>query len=323
MKWVSATGRGGSTRAALLPVVFARWSRVSRQPPREDHPLPVAEQLTGPDAVHAEGPVWSTKWDGLRWVDLLAGDVLHLDQVTGQVDRWHVGKVAAALRPRVGGGAIIATERDFVLADTIDSPVRHVAEGIAGRGIRFNDGACDPDGDFYCGTMAYDETPGAGALYRISATDYSVHKVLGDLTISNGLAWTAEGSLAYYVDTPTGRIDVFDHDDDAGLVNRRQFVTVDPANGYPDGLTVDSAGGVWVALWNGRAVRHYDSTGTLADVIEVPPSQVTACTFGGPDLTDLYITTSATGAGAADKDAGAVYHYQAGVTGIPVLPFHG
>ena len=285
--------------------------------------MPVAEQLTGPDAVHAEGPVWSTEWAGLRWVDMLAGDVLHLDQGTGQVDRWHVGKVAAALRPRSSGGAIIATERDFVLADSIGGPVRPAAEGIAGPGIRFNDGACDPDGDFYCGTMAYDESAGVGALYRISATDYCVDKILGDLTISNGLAWTAGGSLAYYVDTPTGRIDVFDYDSASGLVNRRPFVTMDPTHGHPDGLTVDASDGVWVALWNGRAVRHYDSAGTLADVIEVPPSQVTACTFGGPDLRDLYITTSATGAGAVDKGAGALYHYQAGVTGIPVLPFHG
>ena len=285
--------------------------------------MPVAEQLTGPDAVHAEGPVWSAEWGGLRWVDMLAGDVLHLDGFTGQIRRWPVGKIAAALRPRSSGGAIIATERDFVLADRIDGPVRLVAEGIAGPGIRFNDGGCSPDGDFFCGTMAYDETSGAGALYRISATDLGVEKILGDLTISNGLAWTADGTLAYYVDTPTGRIDVFDYDSTIGLSDRRPFVTVDPGDGYPDGLTVDADGGVWVALWNGHAVRHYDVEGTLADVIDVLPSQVTACTFGGPDLTDLFITTSATGAGAAEKSAGALYHHKTDVRGIPVRPFRG
>lgn len=285
--------------------------------------MPAAEQLTGPDAVHAEGPVWSSNWGGLRWVDMLAGDVLHLDQDSGEVRRWHVGKVAATLRPRFAGGAIIATEREFVLADAVDGPVRPVSGDITGPGIRFNDGACDPAGDFYCGTMAYDETASAGALFRISAGDYRVEKVLGELTISNGLAWTAAGDQAFYVDTPTGRVDVFDYDSSTGLTGRRPFVTIDSPTGFPDGLTVDADGGVWVALWNGHAVHHYDSAGTLAEVVDVPPSQVTACTFGGPGLTDLYITTSATGAGAEIAGAGAVYRYQTDGVGLPVAPFRG
>lgn len=285
--------------------------------------MPVAEQLTGCDAVHAEGPVWSPAWGGLRWVDMLAGDVLHLDPSTGHVGRWHVGTVAAAIRPRATGGAVIATERDFVVADTAGGPVRVVAEGVAARGVRFNDGACDPPGNFYCGTVAFDETPGAGQLFRLVATDHRVEKVLDDLTISNGLAWTGDGATAYYVDTPTGRIDAFDFDSTTGLSHRRPFVTIDQSDGAPDGLTVDADGGVWVALWGGHAVRRYDGAGTLVDVIELPPSQVTACTFGGPDLTDLYVTTSATGVGAGSPGAGAVYRYEADVHGLPVQPFRG
>src|SRR6478752_2839601 len=285
--------------------------------------MPVAEQLTGRDAVHAEGPVWSPQWGGLRWVDMLAGDVLHLDESTGRVGRWHIGRVAAALRPRTSGGAIIATERDFVVADIIGGAVRSVSTVITAPGVRFNDGACDPAGNFYCGTMAYDETPGAGALFRINAADYGVDKILGHLTISNGLAWTGDGAMVYYVDTPTGRIDVFDYDSTNGLTGRRPFVTIDAAEGFPDGLTVDVDGGVWVALWNGHAVRHYDSSGTLVEVIEVPPRQITACTFGGSDLTDLFITTSATGAGKDSPGAGAVFHHKASVPGIAVRPFNG
>jgi len=284
--------------------------------------MPKAQQLTEPDAVHAEGPVWSPGWGGLRWVDMHAGDVLHLDQTTGRVHRWHIGTVAAAIRPRLTGGAVIATERDFVLADHLDGPTRPAAEGITAAGVRFNDGACDPQGNFYCGTMAYDETPGAGALFRLSATTLQVQRVLGNLTISNGLAWTADGSRTYYVDTPTGRVDVFDYDTD-GFTNRRPFVTIDPNDGFPDGLTIDSDDGVWVALWNGHAVHHYDNTGILAEVIDVPPSQVTACTFGGPHLNDLFITTSATGNVAPDHGAGAVFHCRTDVTGLPAQPFHG
>jgi len=150
-----------------------------------------------------------------------------------------------------------------------------------------------------------------------------VDKILGHLTISNGLAWTGDGAIAYYVDTPTGRIDVFDYDSTNGLTGRRPFVTIDAAEGFPDGLTVDVDGGVWVALWNGHAVRHYDSSGNLVEVIDVPPRQITACTFGGSDLTDLFITTSATGAAKDSPGAGALFHYKAGVPGIPARPFNG
>jgi sugar lactone lactonase YvrE len=285
--------------------------------------MPAAEQLTEPVADHGEGPVWCSEWGGLRWVDMLAGDVLHLDHHTGEVSRWHVGKVAAALRPRKSGGAVIATERDFVLADSMGAQTRPAAQAIVASGIRFNDGGCDPHGNFYCGTMAYDETSGAGALYRLDPIDHSVRKVLGDVTISNGLAWTGDGSNAYYVDTPTGRVDVFDVDTNGELVDRRPFVSIDPSDGSPDGLTVDSAGGVWVALWNGHAVHYYDSSGTLAEVVSVGPRHVTACTLGGPDLADLYVTTSATGGGVRSEGAGAIYLHRAEVPGLPVLPFTG
>ncbi len=149
--------------------------------------MPHAEQITDPVAEHGEGPVWSSSWGGLRFVDMLVGDVLHLDPDTGGVSRWNVGKVAAALRPRQSGGAVIATEREFVVCDEMNGPVRSLGAVFANDVIRFNDGACDPAGNFLCGTMAYDETPGAGTLYRLRV-DGTVETVLTDVTISNGLA---------------------------------------------------------------------------------------------------------------------------------------
>lgn len=283
--------------------------------------MPIAEQLTAAEADHGEGPVWSDSWGGLRWVDMHEGDVLHLSE-TGAVERWHVGAVAAALRPRVRGGAVIATERHFVLADEMGGEVRALAEVFSDPGIRFNEGSCDPAGNFLCGTMAYDETPGAGTMFRL-AVDGTVDTVFDNVTISNGLCWTADGTRAYYNDTPTGRVDVFDSDASGVLRNRRPFVVIDASVGSPDGLTVDAAGGVWVALWGGRAVRHYDITGTLADVIEVAASNVTACTFGGPDLSELFITTSRQGDDDPQPGAGAVFRYQTDVTGFPVRPYLG
>ena len=119
-----------------------------------------AEPVTEPVAFHGEGPVWSARWGGLRWVDMLAGDVLRLG-ADGSVVRTHVGEVAAALRPRRGGGAVIGVRRGFALEDP-DGTVRALPELWSGDDIRMNDGGCDPDGRFYCGTMAYDETPGPG-----------------------------------------------------------------------------------------------------------------------------------------------------------------
>lgn len=287
--------------------------------------MTAAEQFTDPLAVHGEGPVWSAAWNALCWVDLLAGDVLSVP-TDGAGDpeprRWHVGQRAAALRPRAGGGLIVATEHDFLLADAIGGPTRRLAGITADPAVRFNDGACDPQGRFLCGTMAYDETPGAGVLYRVDAAG-RVSTVLSGLTISNGLAWTADGGSARYVDTPTGRIDELVLSAPGEVTDRRSFVTVDEAAGFPDGLTVDADGGVWVALWGGGAVRRYGRSGELTDVVEVGARNVTACTLGGADRRDLFITTSREGDDAPSAAAGAVFRQRVDVPGFEPYAFAG
>ena len=281
----------------------------------------LAEQVTDPIAYHAEGPVWSPRWGGLRWVDMLAGDVLSLDS-SGEIGRRHVGSVAAAMRPRTSGGAVLGVERGFALEDasgtitTLDPLWTHAR-------VRMNEGACDPDGRFYCGSMAHDRTPGAGALYRLDP-DGSIRTVLEDVTISNGLDWSPDGALAYYIDTATLRVDVFDDDTARGLTGRRVFVTIDEADGRPDGLTVDADGRVWVALNRGGAVRCYGPTGDLEEVVEVPVRKVTACTFGGETLDRLYITTSREGLEPDEEPlAGSLWCAEVGVAGQPVREFAG
>jgi sugar lactone lactonase YvrE len=280
-----------------------------------------AEQVTGPVTYHGEGPVWSESWGGLRWVDMLAGDVLSL-AADGTIDRRHVGNVAAALRPRRQGGAVIAVERGFALEDA-DGAIRYLGELWTDTHVRMNEGGCDPDGRFYCGSMAYDQRPGAGALYRLDPDD-SVHVVLENVTISNGLEWSPDGSRAYYNDTPTQRVDVFDYDGESGLTGRRPFAEIPAEAGGPDGLTVDEEGGVWVALYGGGAVRRYNPEGVLDEVIEVPAEQVTACTFGGSNLDQLFITTSREGLGGGDDPlAGSVFRSAVGVASLPVREFAG
>jgi sugar lactone lactonase YvrE len=241
-----------------------------------------------------------------------------------EIERRHVGRVAALWRPRVGGGAVVAVERGFALIDGDSGELTTLPELWSDPNLRMNEGGCDPLGRLYCGSMAYRSGPGAGTLYRLD-TDYSVHPVVENVTTSNGLAWNPAGDLAYYVDTPTHRIDVFDFDPVTGaLTDRRPFVQIPDGTGGPDGITVDADGGVWVALWGGSAVRRYAPTGELDAVIELPTRQVTACTFGGPNLEQLFITTSAQNmAAGADPYAGAVFTLRPEVKGMLPLPFAG
>ena len=276
-----------------------------------------AEQLTAPLAEHGEGPVW---WpDGhLRFVDLLAGDLIDID-AAGSAHRTHVDTVAAAVRPRVGGGAVVAVERGLVLLD-VDGAVVKLPEVWSDPTVRMNDGGCDPDGRFYCGSMAYDAASGCGRLYRF-APDGTAEVVLDSVTISNGFDFAPDGSRAYYIDTPTQRIDVFDYDG-GGLTHRRPFAVIKPEAGAPDGLTVDSEGGVWVACWGAGAVRHFDSDGRLDEVVEVPGArQVSACAIGGANLDRLFITTSRHGLDSEDdRESGAIFVVDGVPTGLPVRP---
>lgn len=279
------------------------------------------ENVTGPIAGHAEGPVWAAAWGGLRWVDGAAGDLLTLrdDGVTRQ----HVDdEFMAFVRPRRDGGFVAVGARTLYLADEADGEARAVAQLGDDRGVRMNDGCCDPHGRLLAGSMAYDSAPGRGSLRRIDA-DLSISVVLPEVGISNGIAFTSEGSHAYYADTATGRVDVFDVSD-GDLVNRRPFVSIPSDAGAPDGLCVAADGSVWVALWGGSAVHGYDSSGALIESIRLPVPQVSACTFGGHGLSTLFITTSAQGLDADHgTEAGSLFAVDLGIRGLPTLPFAG
>jgi sugar lactone lactonase YvrE len=285
-----------------------------------------AAQLTPPDAHHGEGPVWlgtSTApldWPGgLYWVDMLAGDLLRLDG-SGTVERRHVSAALAMVRPRTRGGLVYAVEHGLAVDDGPGQPLRRLPPVENRPEIRMNEGGCDPAGNLYCGSMAYDKTPGAGVFYRFGV-DGAVDVVEPSVTIPNGIEWTPDGTRAYHCVTTAHRIDVLDWDADQGLHNRRPFVTVD--GGGPDGLTVDREGGIWTAVWGTGEVRRYAPDGGLSDVVEVPVAQVSACTFGGPELDQLFITTSREGLADPEPEAGAVFVATPGVRGQQVRPFGG
>jgi sugar lactone lactonase YvrE len=280
-----------------------------------------AEQFSAPVAGLGEGAFWDDRTNRFMMVDLLRGDILTLDD-SGQPTRAHVDTIASVIRSRAAGGFVVGVERGARFLTDDLQPLGDVLTAFDTEGIRMNDGGCDPQGRLYVGSMAYAESAGAGTLYRVDR-DHTIVPVLDSVTVSNGIQWSADGARVFYNDTATGRIAVFDFDDsDGSFHDQRDFVVLPEGVGAPDGMAIDSEDGLWVALWGGSAVRHYDADGKLSEVIELPVSKVTCPTFGGPDKATLYVTT-------ADIDvtneplAGAVFRADVGVTGAPVHAFAG
>lgn len=251
-----------------------------------------------------EGPTWDPATGRLIWVDILGSRVHTYEPGTGRrtvmLTEQHVG----AAKPRAGGGLVVNLRDGIGLYGPSGGFrwLRH--EPVAGR--RGNDAAVGPDGALWAGTMRYDEARGGGGLTRV-APDGTATEVVPGATVSNGTGWSPDGRLLYYIDTPTGRIDVLDTAPAPELVSRRRpFATVEPGAGHPDGLTVDAEGCVWVALWDGGAVRRYTPAGVLDRTVALPVARPTACAFGGPGLRDLYITTARTGLTAPHPLSGSL-----------------
>ena len=280
----------------------------------------------------SEGPRWHEEAGELLWVDIL-GSTFHRSAIAPDgrlklvasvaIDR-HVGAVA----PVVGGGYVLAAGPGFLFVDGAGS-VRELAQPEAGRtDVRMNDGACDPHGRFWAGTMAYDESPGAGVLYRLEL-DGSCTRVLAGLTISNGIGWSPDGATMYLADSGTGRVEAFDFDSDSGDISRRRtLVRIEQPGVVPDGLTVDEDGGIWVALWGGGAIQRYAPDGSVLTTVRLPVDRPTSCAFGGPDRAMLFVTTARAGldgaALARQPDAGHLFRIDGlGVRGMPCGPYRG
>ncbi|WP_314221608.1 SMP-30/gluconolactonase/LRE family protein [Streptomyces zaehneri] len=255
------------------------------------------------EAVLGEGPTWDPVTGRLLWLDILGSRLHGYDPSTGRrtvrATHQHVG----AAKPRAGGGLVLNLRDGVGLLDPDDSFRWLHHEPVPGR--RANDAAVAPDGSLWAGTMRYDEAPGGGTLFRVTG-DGSPEPVLDDVTVSNGTGWSPDGTLMYYIDSPTRRVDVFAYSADGGVADRRTLVEIEDGAGFPDGLTVDADGCVWVALWDGGAVRRYTPAGELDRVLTLPTPRVTACAFGGADLTDLYVTTARVGLEAPHPVAGSL-----------------
>ncbi|MFD4459015.1 SMP-30/gluconolactonase/LRE family protein [Nocardia sp. NPDC058480] len=252
---------------------------------------PAVHEALAIDAELGEGPTWDPVRQRLLWVDILASRIHSLDPVTGVVETITTDQHVGAAKPRRDGGLVVNL-RDGIGTYTARGGFDWLHHAPT-PGRRGNDAAVAPDGYLWAGTMRYDEAPGRGALTRTTpGGDTTV--VLDDVTVSNGIGWSPDTRRMYYIDSPTRRIDTFTYHD-GHLTDREPLVVLEPGCGIPDGLTVDADGAIWVALWDGAALRRYTPSGRLDRILTLPVTRPTSCAFAGNALTDLYITTARTG----------------------------
>ncbi|TYC99545.1 SMP-30/gluconolactonase/LRE family protein [Arthrobacter echini] len=283
-----------------------------------------AQQISDVITFHGEGPYWDPRRGELLLVDMTEGDVLvrHED---GSIDRHDVHpRLAGVVRGRASGGYVIGVERGFVFADHTLTVLEQGPEAFTDSAVRMNDGGCDIAGRFLCGSMGWEGGFGAGALYSLG-TDHTISTVLTGVTVSNGLHFSPSGDTAFYSDTPTGRIDALTYDVGSGrFTDRRTFAVVEQALGMPDGMAIDAEGGIWTALYGGGAIARYDAAGRLSEHIPLPTTNVTACAFGGEDLSTLYVTTTQENIPqGSEPSAGALFAVEPGVSGAPLPLFGG
>jgi sugar lactone lactonase YvrE len=287
-----------------------------------------AVACTAEQTVLGEGVRWDARRGELLRVDILAGRV-HRDRIgddgnLAAVRVYQLSGTVGAIAPIEGdAGWLLAAGQGFVHLQP-DGSTRTLAE-VAPAGTRMNDGACDPQGRFWAGTLADDHHPGGGALYRLDSHGRTEF-MLGDLTISNGLGWSPDGGTMYLVDSGPRVIHAFAFDSHHGTISRRRaLVTVAEELGAPDGMTVDDGGDLWVAIYGAGQVHRYSPDGELRQVVAVPADQTTCCGFAGPGLNRLYVTTATENWSdeqrRAEPAAGLVYWCDTDTSGVPAAPF--
>ena len=267
-----------------------------------------------------EGPLWDGARQCLWFVDIMAGHVHRYDPASGRDRVYDVGQPVGAVACAARGDLVCAVRDGFVRLDVDTRAVTPLAHVEANNPrTRMNDGYVDARGRFWAGTMSMHRERERGALYRLDP-DGTVTKHLDGVTTSNGIDWNGDSTRMYYIDTGWPRIDVFDFDVERGdLSNRRPFAVIDPAEGKPDGLVVDAEDHVWVALWNGGCLHRYAPDGTRVSTVTLSTPLTTKPAFGGPELTDLYVTSACTALTLeqrlASPSAGALFRLRPGVRG--------
>ena len=287
-----------------------------------------AELLFDAKATLGEGPIWDARTQTLYWLDILNKRIYSDGDILVELDEF-VGCIA----PRQNGGLILTKRFSFWMLDqTQDEPASVRTTLLAPlvdepSNNRFNDGKCDPRGRFLAGTMDMGEKDPNGSLYSLDGK--TVTKILGDVTISNGMAWSPDHKTFYYIDTPTRTVRAFDYDLETGAIaNPRQVIYVPETLGWPDGMTSDTQGNLWIAMWGGAKMTKWNpNTGELLEQIPVPAKNVSSCVFGGKNMNELDMTSARIGLDDAALMkyplTGGVFRLETKVEGMPTFEFAG
>jgi sugar lactone lactonase YvrE len=274
-------------------------------------------------ATLGEGPAWDAKTQTLYWVDVLEKKIYAGPKLFLQLDDY-----VSCLAPRKDGGLVIAQRFGFWTFD-LDSNKLFTLASPKGEpsNNRFNDGKCDPRGRFVAGTMDHNEQETSGSLYSLSP-EGRIKKLLKDVRISNGIAWSPDCKTMYFIDTPTREVKAFEYDIETGqIANPRVLVHFEDTFGWPDGMTTDASGNLWIAMWGGARVTQWNSKGMLLEQFGVPALNVTSCAFGGPGMNELFITTARSGMDTTAMkkypQAGGVFRMETNVEGMPTFEFGG
>lgn len=265
-----------------------------------------------------ESPVWDAGRQRLLWLDILGETLLCTDPASGETEATALGRRPGSLALTDGEALLIASGQDILIHSTAGE-IRSFATLPTPGHARCNDGKPDAAGRFWVGTASPSGTPEAH-LYCL-APAAAPRAVLDGIRMSNGLGWSPDNRTFYYVDTGTQQLDAFDFDLAAGrLANRRTLLQLPPAQ-LPDGLTVDADGRIWLAVWGGTCVLVIAPDGTIESRLELPTARVSSCTFGGPDLRTLFVTTAQEGMSAeeiaTDPLAGALFAVETDSAGLP------
>ncbi|MEP7199898.1 MAG: SMP-30/gluconolactonase/LRE family protein [Chloroflexota bacterium] len=265
-----------------------------------------------------ENPLWHPIEKRVYWTDIPNGKLFRYDPATGHHEQCYSGEVVGGFTIQADGALLLFMARGAIAA-WHDGQLKHVVAEIPDeRESRFNDVIADPMGGVFCGTMP---TPTRlGRLYRLDP-DGAITKLLDDIGVSNGMGFTRDHKQMYFTDSRARQIYLFDYDERMGdITNQRVFVTVPDAagEGVPDGMTVDAEGYVWSARWGGSQLVRYAPDGTIERRIAFPAKKVSSVTFGGDDLTDMYVTTACQGPRSEEgAGAGALFRLKVGVRGVP------
>jgi sugar lactone lactonase YvrE len=268
-----------------------------------------------------EGPIW---WhEALYYVDIEGHRVHRFDPANGTEQSWEVGQRVGTVVPRESGGLVIAGDRGLWFLDEETGALAMIADPEPDKpDNRFNDGKCSPDGRFFAGTISLVKKTGDAKLYRLDP-DLSLHEAFGPVTNSNGIVWSNDGKVVYYIDTPRKEVLAFD-DDHGQLRNLRSVISTAHLESSPDGMTIDANGHLWIAFCHGGCVVCFDpASGAELQRVELPCLETTACAFGGPGLADLYVTTGVHKT-VKEEHAGCLFVIRGlGVHGVPASAFAG